>query len=247
MPRFKLTVEYDGTGLAGWQKQKDRPSVQGYLEEAVAKLSGEFQEVTGAGRTDAGVHATGQVAHVDIARSLSGYHVMHGINYHLQPLTPQITVVAAQEAAPDFHARFHAKSRSYFYRIINRQARLALDQTRAWHIAEPLNTVAMHEVAQLLLGHHDFTTFRSSICQAKSALKTLDRLDVMRVGEEIHIHVQARSFLHNQVRNLVGTLRLIGNAKWDGNRLLDALAAKDRKEGGETAPPQGLYLTTVAY
>ncbi|HEU5047369.1 MAG TPA: tRNA pseudouridine(38-40) synthase TruA [Rickettsiales bacterium] len=247
MPRFKLTIEYDGTGLAGWQKQKDRPSIQGYLEEAVAKLSGEFQEVTGAGRTDAGVHATGQVAHVDITRSLTGYHVMHGINYHLQPLTSQVAVVAAEEADPDFHARFSAKSRSYFYRIINRQSRLALDLTRAWHIAEPLNVGAMHEAAQLLLGHHDFTTFRSSICQAKSPLKTLDRLDVVKIGEEIHIYVQARSFLHNQVRNLVGTLRLIGNAKWDSVKLLDALAAKDRRAGGETAPPQGLYLTTVAY
>ena len=247
MRRFKLTIEYDGTGLAGWQKQKDRPSIQGYLETAVEKLSGRFQDVTAAGRTDAGVHATGQVAHVDIDRNMGGYHVMHGINYHLQPLTSQIAVVAAEEAAPDFHARFDAKSRSYFYRIVNRQARLALDLTRAWHLSEPLNAQAMHEAAQLLLGHHDFTTFRSSICQAKSAFKTMDRLDVSRAGDEIHIQVQARSFLHNQVRNLVGTLRLIGNAKWDGGDLLDALAAKDRKAGGETAPPQGLYFTTVAY
>lgn len=247
MPRFKLTVEYDGTGLAGWQRQKDFPSVQAYLETAVGKITGKFQEVIAAGRTDAGVHAIAQVAHVDIERDITTYSVMHGINYHLLPLTAQVIVVKAELAEPDFHARFSAKGRSYFYRIINRQARLAVDINRAWHIPETLDAAAMHEAAQVLVGHHDFTTFRSTLCQAKSPVKTLDRLDIVRVGDEINIYAGSRSFLHNQVRNMVGTLRLIGNSKWKAADLQGALAAKDRKYGGETAPPQGLYLCSVAY
>jgi tRNA pseudouridine38-40 synthase len=172
---------------------------------------------------------------------------MHGLNFHLFPLTTQIVVINAEDVLPDFHARFSATKRSYFYRIINRQARLAVALTRAWHIPEHLDVIAMHEAAQLLLGHHDFTTFRSSICQAKTPMKTLDKLDIRREGEEIHVVTEARSFLHHQVRNMVGTLRLIGNKKWTPSNLLDALDAKDRRRGGETAPAQGLYLTGVEY
>lgn len=247
MPRFKLTIEYDGTGLAGWQKQKDAVSVQSLLEAACEKLTGTYQEITGAGRTDAGVHALAQVAHVDIVRDLDSYNIMHGINFHLQPLTSQIVVLAAEPVNDDFHARFSATARSYRYHIINRSARLALEQNRAWHIPEALDAKAMHEAAQTLLGQHDFTTFRSTMCQSKSPLKTLDKLDVVRAGEDIFIETKARSFLHNQVRNMVGSLRLIGNGKWSRQDLRKALEAKDRKMGGETAPPQGLSLVGVSY
>jgi tRNA pseudouridine38-40 synthase len=247
MARFKLTIEYDGTGFCGWQKQNDAVSVQGFLLSAAQKLAGTACDVVGAGRTDAGVHATAQVAHVDIAREINPYNVMHALNYHLLPLTSQVTVLKAETVGDDFHARFSATGRSYCYRIVNRQARLAIDLNRAWHIPEPLDAQAMHEAAQSLLGHHDFTTFRSSICQSKSPLKTLDRLDVVRDGDEIRIYAESRSFLHHQVRNMAGTLRFIGNRKWTASDLLAALDAKDRKRGGETAAPQGLYLTEVRY
>jgi len=247
MTRFKLTIEYDGTGIAGWQRQDDRASVQSYLETAVEKLSGKPSEVTAAGRTDAGVHAIAQVTHVDIEREMSPYNVVHGINFHLVELTPQVVVTNAEKVGDDFHARFSATKRAYFYRIVNRSARLAVDRDRAWHIHEPLDAHAMQEGAKILLGHHDFTTFRSSICQAKSPEKTLETFEITRIGEEIHIITTARSFLHHQVRNMVGTLRLIGNGKWTLKDLQDALAARDRKKGGETAPAQGLYLVGVGY
>lgn len=247
MPRYKLTIEYDGTNLMGWQKQNDVPTVQGYLEQAVEKFAGLYREVTAAGRTDAGVHALAQVAHVDIGRDVTAYSVMHGINFHLLPLTQQIIITAAEEVNDEFHARFSAIKRTYFYRIINRSARLALHEQRAWHVPELLDADAMQEAAKILLGNHDFTTFRSTMCQSRSPIKTLDKLEVRRDGEEIHIHTEARSFLHNQVRNMVGTLRLIGNRKWNGSDLHSALAAKDRTKGGETAPPQGLYLVSVTY
>lgn len=247
MPRFKLTVEYDGTGLAGWQKQPDRPSVQGYLEEAISRITPTLQEVIAAGRTDAGVHALAQVVHVDIDRDITPYNVMHAINHHLLPLTMQIVVTSAEQVGNDFHARFSATGRSYFYRIINRPGRLVLFAQRAWHVPELLDAAAMHEAAEVLLGNHNFTTFRSTQCQSQSPVKTLDKLDVIRSGDELHVHVSARSFLHNQVRNMVGTLRLIGNGKWTRDDLLAALAAKDRTRGGETAPPQGLYLVHVSY
>lgn len=247
MPRYKLTLEYDGTGLAGWQKQPDRPSVQGCLEEAAGKLNESPVEVFGAGRTDAGVHAIAQVAHMDLAKSHKPYSVMQAMNFHLLPHTQQIVVTAAEEVGEDFQARFSATGRSYWYRIINRRSRLALAQHRAWHIPEALDAKAMHKAAQALLGNHDFTTFRSTECQAKSPVKTLDKLDVIQNGEEIHVLASARSFLHHQVRNMVGTLRLIGNGKWSVSDLQNALAAKNRTAGGETAPPQGLYLTEVRY
>jgi tRNA pseudouridine38-40 synthase len=247
MVRFKLTVEYDGTGIAGWQRQNDQVSVQEYLEEAVQKFCGTAAEVIAAGRTDAGVHALGQVAHVDIAKDVNARNVMHGINFHLAPLTPQVVVTAAQQVSDDFHARFSATSRAYFYRIVNRQARLALAMNRAWHIPEPLDVGAMQQAAKMLCGHHDFTTFRSTECQAKSPEKTLDQLDVVRVEEEIHIRTSARSFLHHQVRNMAGALRLVGNGKWSLDDLQSALMAKDRTRGGETSPAQGLYLLQVTY
>jgi len=247
MPRFKLTIEYDGTGLAGWQRQTDRASVQSLLEDAAEKLAGARCEVVGAGRTDAGVHAAGQVAHVDIPKPLSPYNVMQGLNYHLEPLTSQVAVVKAEEAPDDFHARFSATGRGYRYRIVNRQARLALDLNRAWHIPEKLDAQRMHDAAQGLLGHHDFSSFRSSICQSKSPMKTLERLDVTQDGEDITIHARARSFLHHQVRNMAGSLRMIGNGKWPPHRLKELLEAKDRTQAGETAPPQGLCLTRVWY
>jgi tRNA pseudouridine38-40 synthase len=213
----------------------------------VEKISGKFQRVIAAGRTDAGVHAMAQVAHVDIERDLTAYNVMHGLNYYLLALTKQVVVTGAEQVGDDFHARFSATGRSYRYRIINRPARLALEAGRAWHIPELLDAGAMHEAAQLLLGNQDFTTFRSTMCQAKSAAKTLDRLEVGRKGDEITVRAEARSFLHHQVRNMVGALRLIGNKKWTPGDLQSALRAKDRRAGGETAPPQGLSLVHVFY
>ena len=247
MPRYKITIEYDGTGLAGWQRQDDRESVQGLLEKAAEKLGGGPCTVTGAGRTDAGVHAIGQVAHFDMQREINGYNVIHGMNYHLEPLTSNVVVTQAVQVPDDFHARFSATARTYFYRIVNRTARLAFDMHRAWHIPEKLDVPAMHAAAQLLTGHHDFTSFRSSICQSKSPLKTLDRLDVVHEGEEIRVLTQARSFLHHQVRNMVGTLRFIGNGKWTAKDLEAALEGKNRNHGGETAPAQGLCLQHVGY
>jgi tRNA pseudouridine38-40 synthase len=247
MTRYKLTIEYDGTGLAGWQRQDLLPSVQSYLEQAVQKFSGQKQELVAAGRTDAGVHAFAQVAHVDIERQVNPFNIIHGINFHLLPLTEQIAVIDAEAVADDFHARFSATSRSYFYRIVNRPARLAVARNRAWHVPEPLDAEAMHKAAQILVGHHDFTSFRSSICQAKSPIKTLDMLRVERMGDEIYIHTKARSFLHHQVRNMVGTLRFIGNGKWKEKDLQEVLDAKDRKLGGENAPACGLYFVNVTY
>ena len=247
MPRFKLTIEYDGTGLAGWQRQNEAITAQGLIEQAAEKITGEFQGLVVAGRTDAGVHAIAQVAHIDIAKDIEAHNVKNGINYYLAPISEQIIITNAEQVSDDFHARFSATQRYYFYRIINRNTRLALDKNRAWQIHEPLNVEAMHKAAQLLVGTHDFNSFRSTMCQSKTSIKTLEKLAVMRVGDEIHIHTNARSFLHNQVRNMVGTLRLIGNGKWSEQDLLNAIAAKDRKAGGETAPPEGLYLVSVSY
>jgi tRNA pseudouridine38-40 synthase len=247
MPRFKLIIEYDGTNLAGWQKQVDRESVQGLLEKAVEKFCGAPCGITGAGRTDAGVHAAAQVAHVDIPREAEAYNVMHGINYHLDPLTSQVIIVAAERAADDFHARFSATARRYVYRIINRQARPALFAGKVWHIPEKLDAAAMREAAKLLLGHHDFSSFRSRECQSKSPLKTLDTFDVVQAGDEIVITAQSRSFLHHQVRNMVGTLKLVGEGRWRVGRVAAALAALDRAAAGPTAPAEGLCLVGVRY
>lgn len=245
MPRYRLLVEYDGTPFNGWQRQDKGLSVQGVLEKAVEKLCGAPCTINAAGRTDAGVHATGQVAHVDLPRDYPADTVRDALNYHMKPRP--VAVVAAELVGDDFHARFSAIGRAYLYRIVNRRAPLALDQNRAWWVPVALDADSMAEGARRLLGHHDFTTFRASECQAKSPMKTLDVLDVTRVGEEIRIVAEARSFLHHQVRNMVGTLKLVGEGKWSPDDMSRALAARDRTKGGPTAPAAGLVLTGVSY
>ena len=245
MPRYKLTIEYDGTPFVGWQVQDNGPSVQGVLTEAIAAFTGERVAVAGAGRTDAGVHASGQVAHIDLAKEWDGDTVRDAINFHLRPRP--IAVLTAEQVAEDFDARFSAIKRHYLYRIVNRRADLALDQTRAWRVPRPLDGDAMHAAAQKLVGRHDFTTFRAAECQAKSPVKTLDQLDVKRDGDEVRITAAARSFLHHQVRSMVGSLVHVGEGKWSAEELADALAARDRTRCGQVAPPQGLYLARVEY
>ena len=243
--RFKLTIEYDGGPFVGWQRQAIGMSVQQRLEEAAYKFTGESVLVAGAGRTDAGVHASGQVAHVDFAKPREPNRVMAALNAHLRP--DPIAVVAVDAVPAEFDARFSAIARHYRYRIINRRAPLTLDRGKAWHVAHPLDAEAMHRAAQALVGLHDFTTFRSIHCQAKSPVKTLDVLEVERTGDEIVIAASARSFMHNQVRSMVGTLKLAGEGKWTVADVRAALAAKDRTRCGPVAPPDGLYLVAVDY
>jgi len=245
MPRYKLVIEYDGAPFVGWQVQDNGLSVQAVLTAAIAAFSGETGSVHGAGRTDAGVHATGQVAHVDLAKAWDTDTVRDAVNAHLRP--HPVAVLSAEAVAPDFDARFSATKRHYLYRIVNRRADLALDRLRAWRIGRPLDSAAMHAAAQRLVGRHDFTTFRAAECQAKSPVKTLDRLDVERDGEEIRIHASARSFLHHQVRSMVGSLVLVGEGKWRVEDLAAALAARSRAGCGPVAPPEGLYLVSVEY
>lgn len=245
MPRYKLTIEYDGRPYHGWQRQEHGPSVQQALEEAVARFCQSQTLVQCAGRTDAGVHATGQVAHFDAPHPYRCDRVRDGLNFHLRP--HPVVVVRAEEVADDFHARFSAIGRAYLYRIVNRRAPAALDAGRVWWVPVALDAEAMQAGANHLLGHHDFTTFRASECQAKSPLKTLDELTVTRQGEEIRITTAARSFLHHQVRNMVGTLKLVGEGKWAPEDMKRALEARDRSAGGPTCPPDGLYLTAVRY
>jgi tRNA pseudouridine38-40 synthase len=243
--RYKLTLEYDGGGFAGWQRQDNGPSVQAALEAAVLGFCGETVTVQGAGRTDAGVHALGQVAHLDLAKETDADTVRDALNAHLKPAA--VAVLAAEAVAGDFHARFSALERGYRYRIVNRRAPLALDRGRAWFVPQPLDAAAMHDAAQALLGNHDFTSFRASECQAKSPVKTLDVLDVIRDGQELRIEARARSFLHHQVRNMVGTLKLVGEGKWRRADVTRALEARDRSAAGPTAPAAGLYLVAVRY
>lgn len=245
MPRFKLILEYDGTGLVGWQRQENGASVQGALEEAVFRFTAERVTAMAAGRTDAGVHALGQVAHVDLARDWPSDTVMNAINFHLRPAA--IAVRAVEAVPEDFHARFSAVARHYRYRIVNRAAPLALDRERAWGVPAALDADAMRRAARLLVGHHDFSSFRAAQCQAKSPVKTLDVLDVQRDGDEIAVIASARSFLHNQVRAMVGSLKLVGEGKWPEAQIATALAARDRSAAGPTAPACGLYLTRVDY
>ena len=245
MPRYKLTIEYDGAPFCGWQLQDNALSVQGALETAVEAMCGEPVRVHGAGRTDAGVHALGQVAHCDIAKSFAADRLRDGLNAHLRPLPISLREV---EIVPEtFEARFSARKRHYLYRIRNTRANLALDIGRVWRVPRRLDAGAMHEAAQLLIGKHDFTTFRDTECQAKSPEKTLDQLDVLREGDAINIVTSARSFLHSQVRSMVGSLVWVGEGRWSADDLAAALAACDRAACGPVAPPEGLYLVRVEY
>jgi tRNA pseudouridine38-40 synthase len=245
MSRYKLIVEYDGRPFVGWQWQRNGTAVQQVLQEAVEKFCGVAAEVQGAGRTDARVHALGQCAHVDIDKDTTADVVREALNFHLKPWP--VAILSVEAVGAEFHARFSAIGRRYRYRIVNRRPPLALDDGRAWRVKSPLDDAAMHRAAQLLVGHHDFSGFRSSMCQAKSPLRTLDRLDVTRHGEEIVVEADARSFLHNQVRIMVGTLKRLGEGKFSEAKIRAALASGKREEAGPTAPPDGLYLTEVVY
>jgi tRNA pseudouridine38-40 synthase len=245
MPRYRLLIEYDGAPFVGWQMQENGPSVQGLVTAAIEAFAGEKVIVQGAGRTDAGVHALGQVAHVDLAKEWDTDTVRDALTAHLRPHT--VAVLAAAQVPDTFDARFSAKARHYLYRIVNRRADLVLDRGRAWRVPRPLDDAAMHAAAQRLVGKYDFTTFRHVECQAKSPVKTLDRLDVERTGDEIGIYASARSFLHHQVRSMVGSLVLVGEGRWSADDLAAALAARDRAACGQVAPPEGLYLLRVDY
>jgi len=245
MPRYRLTIEYDGTPFVGWQAQDNGVSVQGVLADAIAAFAGERVAIGAAGRTDAGVHALGQVAHLDLIKDWDGETVRDAINFHLRP--SPVAVLAADRVAADFDARFSAVKRHYLYRVINRRADLALDHNRAWRVPRPLDAEAMHAAAQRLIGRHDFTTFRSTECQAKSPVKTLDRLDVTRIGDEIRFNASARSFLQHQVRSMVGSLIHVGEGKWSADELAATLTARNRAACGQVAPPHGLYLIQVDY
>ena len=245
MPRYKLVIEYDGRPFVGWQRQDNGPSVQQAIEEAVARFCGEDVRLVCGGRTDAGVHALGQAAHLDLERAWPAHTVRNAVNHHLRPLP--VAILAAGVAEPGFDARRSAVRRRYRYRIANRWAPLALDVGRAWHVRRPLDVEAMQAAAQVLVGRHDFSSFRAAECQAASPVKTLDRLDVTRRGDAIEIAAQARSFLHHQVRNFVGTLALVGHGRWTADDVRRALAARDRTAAGPTAPPDGLYLVAIDY
>jgi len=247
MPRYRIDIEYDGGPYAGWQRQAGQHSVQEAIENAIAAFSGEEVTIRGAGRTDAGVHALEQVAHFELSRVWKADTVRDALNAHLNLASEAVSILRAAPVADDFDARFSATARHYLYRIANRRSPLALERGRAWHVAKRLDASAMHDAAQRLVGKHDFTTFRSVQCQAKSPLKTLDRLDVTRLGEEIEIRASARSFLHNQVRSLVGTLKKVGEGSWTADDVQAALEARDRAACGPVAPPQGLYLVKVDY
>jgi len=245
MPRYRLTLEYNGAPFVGWQRQDKGASVQGALEDAIEKLSGERVTVTGAGRTDAGVHALGQVAHFDLVKAFEPGKVRDALNYYLRP--DPVVVLESDAVDNEFHARFSATARHYLFRILNRRSPPALEEGKVWHVSPKLDAEAMHAAAQLLVGQHDFTTFRAAECQAQSPVKTLDRLDVSRRADEIHIEASARSFLHHQIRSFTGTLKLVGEGKWSPRDVADALAAKDRARCGPVSPPDGLYLVRVDY
>ena len=245
MPRYRLTIEYDGAPYCGWQLQPNLPTVQGALEDAIMAISGESVRVHGAGRTDAGVHALGQVAHCDIAKHFVPGRFRDGLNAHLRP--HPIGVLSADIVPDDFEARFSAIRRHYRYRIANRRANLALDIGKVWRLPRPLDTDAMHDAAQRLIGKHDFTTFRDTECQARSPEKTLDVLDVVRTGDAVDIVTSARSYLHSQVRSMVGSLVWVGEGRWSADDLAAALAARHRSACGPVAPPDGLYLVQVDY
>lgn len=243
--RFKLTLEYDGGPFHGWQRQDNRPSVQQCLEDAVGRLCGAAAPVQGAGRTDAGVHALGQVAHVDLARPIAGDKLRDALNALVRP--HPISILAAEAVDDGFHARFSANERRYLYRLLDRRPPPGLDRGRVWWTRVPLDAAAMHAAARVLIGRHDFSSFRARGCQADSPVRTLDRFDIARVGDEIHVTARARSFLHHQVRNLVGSLAEVGRGRWTAADIAGILRAADRTAAGPTAPPEGLYLTGVGY
>lgn len=245
MPRYRITVEYDGTPFVGWQIQDNGLSVQQCLKDAIQAFCGEDVVPGGAGRTDAGVHALGQVAHFDLEGAWPTDTVRDALNAHLRP--EPVSVLDCEVVEDEFDARFSAISREYLYRICDRRSPLALDRERVWQVPRKLDADVMHTAAQVLVGKHDFTTFRAAQCQAKSPIKTLDRLEVSRVGAEVHIVAQARSFLHNQVRSIAGALKLVGEGKWSASDLEKALKAKDRAACAPVAPPHGLYLVKVSY
>ena len=245
MTRFRLTVEYDGRPFMGWQRQAHGPSVQQSIEEAIGAITHERVTLHAAGRTDAGVHALAMTAHVEIGRAITPFRLVDGINAKLRP--KPVAILAAEIVAEDFHARFSCIGRRYLYRIVNRRAPLALDSGRAWRVPVVLHADSMHRAAQHLVGRHDFTTFRSAHCQSESPVKTLDRLTVRRLGETIEIEAAARSFLHHQVRSMVGCLELVGRGKWSERDLKAALEAKDRAALGFNAPPDGLYFVEAVY
>jgi len=245
MPRYKLTVEYDGTPFAGWQRQPDQPSVQQSLEEAIGQYAQCVAETVAAGRTDAGVHAFGQVVHVDIPQERTAFSVRQGINFYL--VDQALVVREAEQVSDAFHARFGAKKRYYTYRIVNRPSPPVLDAMRSWHLHGEVDIETMREAAQHLIGHHDFTSFRASECQSASPVKSLDTITITQEGEHIAVDLSARSFLHHQVRNIVGTLALVGAGKWQPARVKEALEARDRRAAGPTAPAHGLYFMRVEY
>lgn len=245
MPRYKLILEYDGGGLVGWQRQANGLAVQEILEIAAERFCGKKLIVHGAGRTDAGVHALAQAAHLDLPKEAPTDVIRNALNQHVKPHA--VSIIAVERVADNFDARRSARGRVYRYRILNRRAPAAVSRGHVWHVGPPLDIEAMQQGAALLLGKHDFTSFRDSECQAKSPVKTLDLLDVTRIGDEVQVEARARSFLHHQVRNMVGSLKLVGAGKWRAQRVGEALAARDRRAGGPTAPPEGLYLVQVIY
>lgn len=249
MPRYAFKIEYDGGPFAGWQRQADQPSVQGAIEAALSRLEPGAHTIAAAGRTDAGVHATAQVAHADLAKDWDPFRLSEALNYHLRP--DPVAILACARVADDFHARFSAQERRYLFRLVQRRAPMTHDRGLVWRVLNPLEIEAMREGAAHLIGHHDFTTFRSTMCQSKSPVKTLDAITIEEIaiphGREYRFHLRARSFLHNQVRSIVGTLERVGAGAWAPDRVADALAARDRAACGPVCPPQGLFLCGVGY
>lgn len=247
MARYKITIEYDGTNLVGWQKQDEGNSVQEYLEKAVFEFCSQSVEIFAAGRTDAGVHALGQVAHFDLETSMDLYHLREAFNAKLREMAAPVAVVEIEVVPDDFHARFSAKKRGYIYRLLNRRARSVLLENRVWHVNFPLDVEKMKQGAQYLLGHHDFSAFRGAGCQAKSPMKTLDKLEIVQNGDEIDFFVEAKSFLYHQVRNMVGTLKMVGDGHLKPEDVKTILDGKKRADAGVTAPAHGLYLSKIEY
>lgn len=250
MHTYKLTIEYDGTGLLGWQKQKEDFSVQGCIEQAIYKFCQQNIDVFCSGRTDAGVHALGQVASIIFEKEYSEYQLKEAINFYLRKVVPEyaaVSILSVELAEPDFHARFSAKRRYYQYRIINRRSQLTTERKYAYHVAQDLNVEAMQDAATILIGNHDFSSFRAAECQAKSPIKSIDAIIIRQSGELITFDINAQSFLHHQIRNIVGTLTQVGKGKWNSDDIQHILDAKDRRQAGATAPARGLYFMKVDY